>query len=86
MSGLLNVLTALFAHRVEGAEPRIVELETPIQIIGLERRNSVGRRVLLGKDDRVQPGPLFCLAGGIGRLDGGGRRRAEGPQAGGQAQ
>ena len=36
MSGLLNVLTALFAHRVEGAEPRIVELETPIQIIGLE--------------------------------------------------
>jgi len=30
-----SVLTRLFTHKIEGTEPRIVELEQPIKIIGM---------------------------------------------------
>ena len=34
MVSMRSVLTSFFAHRIEGTEPRIVELEQPIKIIG----------------------------------------------------
>ncbi len=35
MAALIDVLAGLFAQRVDGTEPRIVELPAPIRIIGL---------------------------------------------------
>jgi predicted transcriptional regulator YdeE len=35
MTSIRNILTGLFAHSVEGLEPRIVELEQPIKIAGM---------------------------------------------------
>jgi len=35
MVSMRSVLTSFFAHRIEGTEPRIVELEQPIKIIGM---------------------------------------------------
>ena len=35
MASVRRVLTSFFAHKVEGVEPRIVELEQPTKIIGM---------------------------------------------------
>jgi predicted transcriptional regulator YdeE len=40
---VMNAVTGLFAHRVEGTEPRIVELEVPIQIVGLSVQTDTKR-------------------------------------------
>jgi predicted transcriptional regulator YdeE len=37
-----NLLTGLFAHRIEGYEPQIVELEEPIKIVGLSISTDTG--------------------------------------------
>jgi predicted transcriptional regulator YdeE len=40
MASLGSILTGLFTHRIEGTEPRIVELEHPMKIMGMSVETS----------------------------------------------
>ena len=43
MASLRSILTSLFAHKIKGTQPRIVELDQPITILGMSTETDTKR-------------------------------------------